>query len=118
MKRDNRRACQNIYVSFFDFGGAALSKEGFWLTIATLRGCDLKYVEGGMSQVTKQMLKLMFNIAGYNLRDSGISIQLHGGKKLGYLQSWPVFLVMRVHCTRSGNAKDLVAQNVAWGVCI
>ena len=62
MKRDNRRACQNIYVSFFDFGGAALSKEDFWLTIATLRACDLKYVEGGMSQVTNQMLKLMFQL--------------------------------------------------------
>ena len=62
MKRDNRRACQNIYISFFDFGGAALSKEDFWLTSATLRVCDLKYVEGGLSQVTKQMLKLMFNI--------------------------------------------------------
>ena len=33
MKRDNRRACQNIYVSFFDFGGAALSKEDFLLQV-------------------------------------------------------------------------------------
>ena len=35
-KQDNKRSLQNVYAGIMNLGAAALAKEDFWLTLATL----------------------------------------------------------------------------------
>ena len=65
-----------------NLGAAALAKEDFWLTLATLESTVVAKVEGGMSQVIGAILKLAFDLHGYNLERAGLEVVLHDGTRL------------------------------------
>ena len=56
----NDRKCQNIYWTLKNFGNHRLASEDLWFTVASLRTSECRKLEGGMSQVYKQVLKLFF----------------------------------------------------------
>lgn len=78
MKFDNRRNMWNVFVSFVDFGAHALAKEEFWLPLAVARVLDLEEISGGISQVFKELLKMMFGSTGFHLGHSGVFVELKG----------------------------------------
>ena len=81
-KQDNKRSLQNVYAGIMNLGAAALAKEDFWLTLATLESTVVAKVEGGMSQVIGAILKLAFDLHGYNLERAGLEVVLHDGTRL------------------------------------
>ena len=80
IKFHNRRSVQNIYISFIEFGAAALSKTEFWLPVSTVRSLDLVNVDGGMSQLSAEILKMAFDVNGHHLENSGIVLVLKCGR--------------------------------------
>ena len=74
----NDRKCQNIYWTLKNFGNHRLASEDLWFTVASLRTSECRKLEGGMSQVYKQVLKLFFGgPSGHDLRQ-GIVLRPHG----------------------------------------
>ena len=79
IKYENRRSLENVCFSFLDFGPAALSKEEFWLPLATMRSLVLAKVESSNSQLVAELLKLAFDPDGFNIQTAGVLVELPGG---------------------------------------
>ena len=78
IKYQNKRAVENIYVSFLEFGPAALCKEEFWLPIATMRKTVVETLDAGVSQLMAALLKLCFDSQGHHLQNTGVTLQVPG----------------------------------------
>ena len=60
MAHDNRRKSCIFYCSFLEFGSEWLAHEEVWLTIATQRTSSIKKQPGGLSSVTRNILRSLF----------------------------------------------------------
>ena len=84
MKANNERMIQSIYWSFTNFGAAALAKEDFWFTFATIKSSDVRKVDGGMSCIINVFLKIMFLAPPHTLHRSGVLV--YGGETFGSMR--------------------------------
>ena len=86
IKYQNRKAIENIYVSFLEFGPAALSKEEYWLPLATMRKTMVETLDAGVSQLMAVLLKMCFDSQGHNLQRTGVTLQVPGFRSIKVLQ--------------------------------
>ena len=62
------RKIEAVYWSFVEYGLPALNHEHFYFTFTVLRSDIRMQVAGGMSQVVKQLLRVIFNTGGVDMR--------------------------------------------------
>ena len=82
IKQHNKRAMQCCYISFLNFGPAALCKEDYWLCVAAALSTDIAKCEAGMSQLVGHILKLCFGGSGHDLSLSGAALDLPNGQSI------------------------------------
>ena len=73
LRPDNRRKIVAFYISFLELGSSFLRTEDAWLLLGTLRSSVVKNVLGGISNVTRRLLRALF-LGPQGLRDGGIML--------------------------------------------
>ena len=81
MRQENERKSWDFYATFREFGKARLSQTRFWLPIAVLRSSIAHRVRGGLSCVTRVMLRGWF-IGPLGWSNGGVVVNLHGAPTL------------------------------------
>ena len=102
---DLTRKCQAVYLSFLNFGSAALSREDAWLCVLVHRSSEVRKILGGMAQVVGALLRLMFPLTGTHLCGTGILLSSHAG-----------FPDIRLHARLQVMVQDGLAHKEIWQV--
>ena len=79
MRQQNKRSSENIYITFLEFGTAALAKEANWLCVAAAQAFEISKIESGMAQLTAAILDMCFSKTSHNMRLAGVGIDLEDG---------------------------------------
>ena len=79
LKVDNKRKLQVVYGSLMEFTDA-LSSEDMWLTIVGKRSSEVKLLDGGMAQVFRIILHMLF--VTNTIATTGAVFKLASGRQL------------------------------------
>ena len=72
-----------FYWSFLEFGMQALACEQVWFSITVLRDTQVEKLEGGIPQLTAEVLYSFFDAERHDISIAGVSLKLHGdGKRI------------------------------------
>ena len=104
-----------IYLSFKEFGMAALSHEDMWFTIATVRTQIVNQIPGGMSKVFSIVLRELF-VDG-PLADIGLVLQ-HADRTHRFLQNLATSYKMAQPTNRGGTVKAMLVVSCVCCVAI
>lgn len=74
----NKRRCWGVYLTFAELGSVALSKEQYWLAIATLRTSIAARTRGGFSACLRALLRAVL-LSPCNLGTVGAPVMLPSG---------------------------------------
>ena len=77
MRQENERKVWGFYSTFREFGKARISQTRFWIPIAVLRSYVALRVRGGLSCVTRVILRGWF-IGPLGWSTGGVVVTLHG----------------------------------------
>ena len=81
----NQRRCWAVYLSFTELGSVALSKDQYWLALATLRTSIAARTRGGFSACLRALLRALL-LSACNLGTVGAPVMLPSGPVLFRMQ--------------------------------
>lgn len=81
----NQRKCWGVYLSFAELGRVALSRDQYWLAIATLRTSIAARTRGGFSACLRALLRAVL-LSPCNLGTVGAPVMLPNGPLLLRMQ--------------------------------
>ena len=121
VQHNNLRKTQCVYWNFEE-SGAAMVCEHCWFILMAVRSTVEKRISGGMSQITKVLLRLFFAPNGHDLRH-GVFMDIGGTTVLVFAELSKVIQDERAHkamfhCKGAGGNKlCMCCKNVARHTC-
>ena len=85
LRPNNKRKFLSFYMSFLQFGHAALRQNCCWFPLGIIRSTVLKKVDGGVSCALRMMLRAMLLQDGGNFVD-GVVLDLDAGPTMFFAQ--------------------------------
>ena len=72
-----------VLLDLLEFGMQALACEQAWFSIIVLRDTEVEKLEGGIPQLTAEVLYSFFDAERHDISIAGVSLKLHGdGKRI------------------------------------
>ena len=81
LSHENKRKVTVVYMSILQFGAIRLSQECSWLTLACVRSSVLGTVKAGLSQLTKVVVKDLFQNTLVDLPTGGLLLKGPNGNR-------------------------------------